>query len=101
MQKLQKRHTDKPTRHRIYGPVATIFDSEKTGTWRLERPVINYSECIKCGICEMFCPGEVITINRNQKECIIIDLTYCKGCGICANECPQGCIKMVPEGGAV
>ncbi len=99
MQKLQQRHTGRAKRYKLHGPVATIFDSEKTGSWRLERPVVNFSECIKCGICEMYCPGDVISIRREQEECVVIDLEYCKGCGICANECPKKCIQMVPEGG--
>ncbi len=27
----------------------------RTGTWRVYRPVINYSKCTKCGICWLYC----------------------------------------------
>lgn len=82
----------------IQGPVASIFGSVNTGSWRIERPVVNYSKCSTCGICERYCPVDAITIDKNIRECVQIMFEYCKGCGICANECPRKCIEMVTEG---
>lgn len=99
MQKQQELRMKEYKKFRVYGPVATIFGSAKTGSWRLERPVVDFKSCIKCGTCERYCPANVIEIKKNQEECVLFDFDYCKGCGICANECPKKCIAMVPERG--
>ncbi len=98
MQKQPDKHTVQLKRHRVLGPVASTFVAMKTGTWRLERPVVDFEKCIKCRICERYCPLNVITVYRDKEECVQIDWDYCKGCGICANVCPQGAISMVEEG---
>lgn len=97
MQKQQEKHTTELKKCRVFGPVATIFESSNTGSWRIERPKVRFEDCIKCGTCERFCPTNVITMHKEKEECIEIDMYYCKGCGICANECPKNCIDMVPE----
>ncbi len=98
MPKQQDKPMTEPKRCRVLGPVASTFVSMKTGTWRLESPVVDYPKCIKCRICERYCPLNVITVYKDQKKCVQIDWDYCKGCGICANVCPQGAISMVEEG---
>lgn len=97
MQEQQEKLTKTPKRCRVLGPVAYVYAAANTGSWRLERPKVNFSECIKCGTCERYCPTDVITIKKDQEECVVIDFNYCKGCGICANECPKKCISMVSE----
>jgi len=67
----------------------------KTGTWRNYKPVIDYSGCIKCLLCWLYCPESVI--QRLEDDNVVIDYEYCKGCGVCANQCPVKVIKMVPE----
>jgi len=67
----------------------------KTGTWRSLRPVVNKTQCIRCGVCWLFCPD--MSIVRSPEGHFEADLEYCKGCGICAHECPVGCIIMVAE----
>ena len=69
----------------------------KTGTWRLKRPVIDHSKCIRCRLCWLYCPDNVIEIHENSDDFIAIDYQYCKGCGICANECPTKAITMIEE----
>ena len=81
----------------VFGPVATAFGSTKTGSWRLSRPVVSQEECISCGTCATYCPGQIISVNKAHAVHVTIDLDYCKGCGICANECPKKIIKMIPE----
>ena len=82
---------------KLYGPVALEFTANHTGAWRLERPEVDYKNCVKCGTCQRYCPADIVTIDKNSEECVKMDWNYCKGCGICANECPKKCISMVPE----
>jgi pyruvate ferredoxin oxidoreductase delta subunit len=67
----------------------------KTGTWRSLRPVVDKDQCIRCGVCWLYCPDAAI--KQSEDGHFQADLEYCKGCGICARECPVGCITMVIE----
>lgn len=97
MQNQQKEHTKQLQKCRVLGPCAMDFNASNTGSWRLERPVVRFDECIKCGTCQRYCPADLISIHKDQEECLVINYDYCKGCGICANECPKHCIDMVDE----
>ena len=67
----------------------------KTGAWRSQRPIYDFSKCIKCGLCSIFCPEGCI--GQNAEGYFEADLSYCKGCGICGRECPTGVITMKEE----
>ena len=67
----------------------------QTGAWRSQRPTYNFQKCIKCGICQLYCPEGCIEQNKEGK--FEANLFYCKGCGICARECPTRVITMVEE----
>jgi len=67
----------------------------KTGDWRSQRPIYDFTKCIKCALCQIFCPEGCI--QQNDDEYFEADLFYCKGCGICAKECPTRVITMVEE----
>ncbi|MBI4188555.1 MAG: 4Fe-4S binding protein [Chloroflexi bacterium] len=67
----------------------------RTGDWRSQHPTYDFSKCIKCGICYMFCPEGCI--GQNKQGYFEADMYYCKGCGICAKECPTKVITMVDE----
>lgn len=84
---------------RYYGPCATVFESGKTGAWRVVRPEFDKAKCILCGICEKHCPTDAITVvKKNQPDPgISLLLDFCKGCGICGNVCPKQAVDMVPE----
>ena len=28
----------------------------QTGAWRSQRPIYDFTKCIKCGLCYLFCP---------------------------------------------
>ena len=75
-------------------------DGGRTGSWRVERPVIDGAACLAgkkkaevCMLCWMYCPDCVVTRTIPPA----IDYEYCKGCGICAEECPTTAITMVDE----
>ncbi|MDQ1354031.1 MAG: pyruvate ferredoxin oxidoreductase delta subunit [Acidobacteriota bacterium] len=102
-----EKHMNKPGKNNktrtVYGPVATVFASVNTGSWRILRPGPDHSRCAGCGQCETFCPTGVIEIiddpakEGGRGKVVEIDWAYCKGCGICADVCPKKCIRMVEE----
>jgi pyruvate ferredoxin oxidoreductase delta subunit len=67
----------------------------KTGSWRVFKPVFNQENCSKCGMCQTICPEGCIS--ENAEEFFVPDYTYCKGCGLCAEECPGEAIEMKQE----
>ncbi|MCK4602570.1 MAG: 4Fe-4S binding protein [Phycisphaerae bacterium] len=66
-----------------------------TGSWRSERPIWDHERCVRCGVCDMFCPDAAIKPDAEGKYGANLD--YCKGCGICTRECPTGSIHMKLE----
>lgn len=77
-------------------PGTTI--KNKTGGWRVAKPVVDHEICIGCDICNKVCPEGVCfpTGEKNSSGRIFYDrdLDFCKGCGLCAKECPVSAIKM-------
>ena len=67
----------------------------KTGFWRITKPVIDYDKCVKCFLCEIYCPVNVIRVEPDQGP--VIDYDYCKGCGVCVDVCPTNALKLVQE----
>jgi len=67
----------------------------QTGAWRSQRPTYDFSKCIKCALCQLFCPEGCI--EQNKEGNFEANLFYCKGCGICARECWPRVITMVEE----
>lgn len=67
----------------------------RTGDWRSQRTSYDFSKCIKCGLCSIFCPEGCV--EENMGGYFEADMFYCKGCGICAQECPTGVITMKEE----
>jgi 2-oxoacid:acceptor oxidoreductase delta subunit (pyruvate/2-ketoisovalerate family) len=81
----------------LLGPVATTFATVHTGSWRTERPDVDFARCSKCGLCAQHCPAGVIELRKEDEHCVFIEWYTCKGCGICADVCPKQCISMIPE----
>ena len=67
----------------------------ESGTWRSQRPTYDFTKCVKCDLCALFCPEGCI--GQNAEGHFEADLFYCKGCGICAKECWTRVIKMEEE----
>jgi pyruvate ferredoxin oxidoreductase delta subunit len=66
-----------------------------TGSWRSSRPLWDHTKCVKCGVCDLFCPEGCI--KPNAEGYYEANLDYCKGCGICQLECVTRCISMKQE----
>jgi len=63
----------------------------ETGTWSLERPVLE-AACTACGVCALFCPEGAI---ERTDGAIAVDYLHCKGCGICVVVCPvRGAVRL-------
>ena len=80
------------------GAIVTVPGSAglyRTGDWRSQKPIYEFNRCMKCGLCQMFCPEGCIY--PNSEGYFEADMYYCKGCGICAVECWTKAIKMVEE----
>jgi len=57
-----------------------------TGTWRVERPVIDREVCTRCGLCVVRCPDGAVALDEDGYP--VIDYDHCKGCMICNDICP-------------
>jgi len=67
----------------------------RTGDWRSQKPTYDFSKCIKCGLCQIYCPEGCI--GQNAEGYFQANMYWCKGCGICSKECPTRVITMVNE----
>lgn len=63
----------------------------KTGSWRVLKPVREKKLCNNCMICWQFCPDNAI--NKNLE----VDYDFCKGCLVCMQVCPRKAIRGVKE----
>ncbi|MFA6295958.1 MAG: 4Fe-4S binding protein [Patescibacteria group bacterium] len=75
---------------KIIEPGSSI--SNKTGSWKLQIPIVDRKKCQNCLQCVQYCPENCIKAKDDKLD--YIDLNYCKGCGICAHECPNKSIIM-------
>ncbi|MBN2733403.1 MAG: 4Fe-4S binding protein [Methanomicrobiaceae archaeon] len=67
----------------------------KTGSWRVFKPVFDNEKCNKCGTCMLICPE--VSIDEDAEGYPKVNYDYCKGCGLCAEECPKDAISMIQE----
>lgn len=67
----------------------------KTGTWRYQRPIIDWGICTHCMLCWIYCPDSCFMVENSKLTGI--DYDHCKGCGICAHECPVKAIILIDE----
>jgi formate hydrogenlyase subunit 6/NADH:ubiquinone oxidoreductase subunit I len=50
-------------------------------------------KCIFCMLCQMNCPPQAISINKDKKEWSV-DVGKCIFCGRCEDICPKNAIKL-------
>ena len=92
---IMENNKKKTTKNIIY-PKSSL--ANKTGAWRNEKPVTDYSKCIGCSRCAKVCPESCIVMKKTKAGLKPeIDLDYCKGCALCAEECPVKAILMEKE----
>jgi len=70
-------------------------EARQTGSWRVERPEINYEHCTRCGLCFVGCPDGAIALDEQGYP--VIDYDHCKGCLICLEQCPRHSIVSKKE----
>ncbi|MCH5377734.1 MAG: 2-oxoacid:acceptor oxidoreductase family protein [Planctomycetes bacterium] len=69
--------------------------ARRTGSWRVERPVIDPDICTRCGLCFVRCPDGAIALDEDGFP--VIDYDHCKGCMICQQICPLRAIRSTKE----
>ena len=68
----------------------------ETGSWRMERPVLDLKNCKRCFLCYLYCPDAAIKLDAENFP--HVDYEHCKGCMICYEECPTDAIARRSEG---
>ena len=66
-----------------------------TGSWRVERPIVDCDLCTRCGLCFLRCPDGAIALDPEGYP--VIDYDHCKGCMICETLCPVRAIGRKKE----
>ena len=84
-----------PTLETPFGRVGVgSSPSNRTGGWRVERPILDAAKCTNCLLCWFYCPDGSIARGAKVVE---IHYDYCKGCGVCAAVCAPKAIHMERE----
>lgn len=85
--------------HAVVGTASIVAPGNamqrNTGTWRVERPEIDYDVCTRCRLCVLGCPDGAISLAKDGLP--VIDYDHCKGCMICAQMCPLHGIGRTKE----
>lgn len=58
---------------------------------------MDMTKCIRCGMCEYFCPMDVIRFDHENKKPYIAYIEDCMICGLCENRCPVHAISLSPD----
>lgn len=58
---------------------------------------IDMERCIGCGMCENYCPVDVIRFNQETKRPVIAYEKDCMICQLCAKQCPVQAIEVTKE----
>lgn len=57
--------------------------------------VIDLEKCNGCGICEDYCPGDLIFMDEQTGKPVVKYPDECWFCGACRMDCPMDCIEIV------
>lgn len=69
----------------------TLTEKQKT---KIGLAIIDENKCVKCGLCVMKCPRQII--DKKRGEFPQIKANECIGCGACQNACPVKAITILP-----
>ncbi len=58
---------------------------------------INMELCVGCGMCENFCPVDVIRFNKDTRTPEVAYPEDCMLCMLCQTQCPVTAITVTPE----
>lgn len=58
---------------------------------------IDMNKCTGCGMCENYCPVDVIRFNRETRQPEIKFVEDCMLCLLCENRCPVEAITVTKE----
>ena len=73
------------------GAIRRISLEEKQRT-QLGIALVDDKVCIRCGLCAMKCPRQIIERDDEGRPCISSD--KCIGCGVCQSTCPVDAIRI-------
>lgn len=59
---------------------------------KLRKVAETTKECVACGNCKNYCPGQAITLDRGIQA--KVNEGKCRGCGKCVAACPAGVIAL-------
>lgn len=58
---------------------------------------IDQTKCTGCGMCENYCPVDVIRFNRETRQPEIVFPQDCMLCLMCETRCHAGAITVTPD----
>jgi NAD-dependent dihydropyrimidine dehydrogenase PreA subunit len=58
---------------------------------------VDMSKCNRCGMCEFYCPMDVIRFDHEKKAPRIRYPEDCMLCGLCEDRCAENAITVTPE----
>lgn len=66
-----------------------------------EKPVVDYSSCVACGICIEACPFSCLDLTHFEENALynnalpeLVHDNLCTGCGLCMKACPIDIINL-------
>jgi len=67
------------------------FSNDLSGSWSMERLVVDGQVCVGCGQCAMVCTVDALATQWGE---IAVDEDLCVGCGVCVEYCPVDALGL-------